>query len=212
MLVAIILGILSGSILFLFYTHVFAEKPAIRPETVTLYDRDHILLYEGSLEANANNLYKRAPYAVNLSLRKIYQAYEYSKPSNTSPTVVTTIDLPLQNYLQAIILENQIAWQEKNIADVAVVVVDGPGWDVRAAVGSENYFEDPKGPIDTISFDQMNVFYQEACPVSQERQLLIWTTDSLKKPVENTEIKTFLNEKINEFEAQRGGESYGQNE
>jgi penicillin-binding protein 1C len=56
-------------------------------------------------------------------------------------TVRTTLDLPLQAEVQALVAEAVHVWERAGVGSAAVVVVERDGARVRAAVGSAGYFD-----------------------------------------------------------------------
>jgi len=208
---AVIFGVLTGSLLFFFTKAVISKdkKPAVVAPSLKLYDTHNILLYSGTRDSAPKDSYKRAPYAVDLTLAKIKESFQQT---DLPTEITTTIDLPLQNYIQSLLLENQEVWRQNGVNEVAVLVLDGTDHSLRAAVGSENYFESASSPATLISSQTINVIAKQACTTNPpDRQILILATNDQGIIIENNLVKATLIEKINEFEQSKGGELYGQN-
>ncbi len=104
-LVLILAGVLVS---FVIYSNLEPEK-----KPLLIYDRTGILLYE-----NPGSNYKRAPQAVNYVLSELERSH--NNIFNYGGTVVTTIDIKLQNKLQEKMLE-----QNQNNSSLVIRKKDG---------------------------------------------------------------------------------------
>lgn len=190
MIVAGLLGIFAGLILFIYTQKVTAQPRTDIVKSVTLYDRTGTLLYEGPGNPD-QNMYKRAPYAVGLVLRNI--PLDYQK-------VTTTIDLGLQQTLQAWIIEQA----PLHLSVLVTAEAESGDRDILAALNSG-------GPGDLLSFEKVNVvFHPNTCttPGQKTLQTYVFATDENDQSIDTTNLKTALQDKINEYQLEKGGELY----
>ncbi len=81
----------------------------------------------------------RAPHFVDLVLQSL--------PPNAPGTVKTTLDLDLNRFVEEAVREQMARLHGKNVKDAAVVVIDNASGEVRALVGSQNYFAPGTGQV-----------------------------------------------------------------
>ena len=81
----------------------------------------------------------RAPHFVDLVLRDL--------PADTGAAVVTTLDLDLNRFVETAVRDQLARLRGKNVGEAAVVVLDNASGDVRALVGSQDYFAPGTGQV-----------------------------------------------------------------
>ncbi len=95
-------------------------------------------------------IYKRAPHAVDYALNELPKYIPSVKDISNGFLVKTTIDLPLQNYIQQNLLSYISGSQENNINNAGVIVIDPRDGAILAMVGSANYFDKQSGQYNTV--------------------------------------------------------------
>lgn len=120
-LALIIAGVLVS---YTIYSNLEPEK-----KPLLIYDRSGILLYE-----KPGNSYKRAPHAVNYVLSELERSH--NDIFNYGGTVITTIDVKLQNKIQEKMIE-----QAQNNFSLVIRQKDG---DILSLVGQKKFPKDLK--------------------------------------------------------------------
>ncbi len=102
------------------------------------------------LTFNNTVIYKRAPHAVDYALGELPKYITNTKNVSGGFLVKTTIDLPLQNYIQQNLLSYITREQANNINNAGVIVIDPRDGSILALVGSANYFDEKSGQYNTV--------------------------------------------------------------
>lgn len=98
--------------------------------------------------------YKRAPHAVDYVLLELEKKYGRDQVLKHGMVVKTTLDLPLQNYIQKTVLENVAAARWNNLTNTGVVVVSPRDGAILAMVGSSNYYDLGGGQFNTVTAER----------------------------------------------------------
>ncbi len=94
--------------------------------------------------------YKRAPHAVDYTLSELPKYIANAEDISKGFLIQTTIDLPLQNYIQQHVLTYIAKETGNNINNAGVIVVDPKSGSILAMIGSANYFEGNSGQYNTV--------------------------------------------------------------
>ena len=115
-------------------------------EAAAAYDEE--LVFADQIE------YIRAPHFVDLVRKELETRYGKRYVDFGGLTVTTTLDLDLQNEVQAIVAEEVEKSLNINISNGAAVVLDVKNANILAYVGSINYFKDTWGAFDVASAER----------------------------------------------------------
>jgi len=99
----------------------------------------HTLAVKEELRLQPRQRKFRAPHFVDLALREL--------PAEVGTSLVTTLDLDLNRFVEDAVREQLVKLRGKNVRDGAVVVLDNRTGDVLALVGSGNYFAPGTGQV-----------------------------------------------------------------
>lgn len=95
--------------------------------------------------------YKRAPHAVDFVLKTLEEKYGKDFVLHKGVVVKTTIDLPLQNYIQQVSLENISGSYDRNLTNAGIIVTDPKTGAILAMVGSVNYYDQNGGQYNVVT-------------------------------------------------------------
>ncbi len=76
-----------------------------------------------------------------LRFEELFESPERRAALRADPVVTTTLDLELQGEVAWLTWEALAEWERRGAGNAAVLVVDTESWEVRAAVGSADYFD-----------------------------------------------------------------------
>lgn len=107
-------------------------------------------IQEEKLVFNQPAIYKRAPHAVDYAIDELPKYITNAKNASSGFLVKTTIDLPLQNYIQQNLILYITKERANNINNAGVIVIDPKTGAILAMVGSANYFDEGSGQYNTV--------------------------------------------------------------
>jgi len=123
-------------------------NPIRNPERATV--RRNTVLQRLANNGTADPVRITAALAESITLRTLARKQaapwlaHQSEISNLKSQIQTTLDLPLQNALQAIVREETAKLRSANLRHAAVVVIDNPTGEILALVSSADW-DDPRG-------------------------------------------------------------------
>jgi penicillin-binding protein 1C len=96
--------------------------------------------------------YKRAPHAVDFVLAQVLEKAQHDPQFAAGTNIYTTIDLELQNKLQqAVLSEVTKSGKKYNFSNASLLVADPKTGEVRAMIGSANYYETSSGQVNATT-------------------------------------------------------------
>ncbi len=96
--------------------------------------------------------YKRAPHTVDFVLAQVLEKAQHDPQFAAGTTIYTTIDLELQNKLQqAVLSEVTKSGKRYNFSNASLIVADPKTGEVRAMIGSANYYEPSSGQVNATT-------------------------------------------------------------
>jgi len=112
---------------------------------------DANLAYSEALEFAPQASYIRAPHFVNYVREELNKTYGKRMVDFGGLTVVTTLDLDLQDQVQEIVSRQVAANEYLDLSNGAAVVADVLNGSILAYVGSKDYFAEDGGAFDVVT-------------------------------------------------------------
>lgn len=137
--------------------------------------------------------YKRAPSFVDYVLAKLEEKYGKEYVLKKGLIVKTSLDLKLQNHTQKELLNQLIEYNDTNITNGAVLVIDPHNGDILTMIGSARYYEHPhteKSLLaeekDTKKIDPFITITDSEGTILYEKEYELLTTASVQETAAQT--------------------------